>query len=156
MTLPRQFDELDRRITKWMADHGITLLRWSIGLIFVWFGALKLFPGLSPADEIAADTTRVLTLGLLSEDAARLGLAILELTIGFGLLTGRFLRLTLALLFAQMAGTLTPLVIFPERIWTDFPFVLTLEGQYIFKNFVLISAGLVIGSTVRDVRPPPR
>ena len=152
MRLAQRFDVVDRNVTHWMADHGITLLRWSIGAIFVWFGALKLAPGLSPADQIATNTTMVLTLDLLSEDVARLSLAVLELTIGIGLLTGRYLRLTLLLLFAQMAGTLTPLVIFPEQIWTDFPFVLTLEGQYIMKNAVLISAGLVIGSTVRGGR----
>lgn len=152
MSLAQRFDVIDRNVTHWMADHGITLLRWSIGAIFVWFGALKLAPGLSPADQIATNTTMVLTLDLLSEDVARLSLSVLELTIGIGLLTGRFLRLTLLLLFAQMAGTLTPLIIFPEQIWTDFPFVLTLEGQYIAKNAVLISAGLVIGSTVRGGR----
>jgi hypothetical protein len=68
------------------------------------------------------------------------------------LLTGRFLRVTLLLLFTQMAGTMTPLIISPHLIWSDFPFVLTLEGQYIMKNAVLISAGLVIGATVRGGR----
>lgn len=138
-----------------MAEYGVKLLRWSIGFVFVWFGALKLWPGLSPADEIATATSRELTFGLLSTDVARLGLAFLEITIGVGLLTGRWLRLTIALLLAQMAGTLTPLVIFPERIWTDFPFVLTLEGQYILKNGVLISAGFVIGATARGGRIVP-
>lgn len=152
MTLTERFDNLDAQVTRWMALHGVTLLRWSIGAIFIWFGALKLVPGLSPADQIATDTTMALTFGLLSEDFARLGLAFLELTIGIGLLTGWYLRLTLLLLFAQMAGTLTPLLILPEQIWTDFPFVLTLEGQYIMKNAVLISAGFVIGATVRGGR----
>ncbi len=152
MTLTERFDAVDRAVTSWMARNGVTLLRWSIGLIFIWFGALKLVPGMSPADEIATDTTMKLTFGLLSEDVARLGLACLELTIGIGLVTARYLRLTLLLLFAQMAGTMTPLILFPERIWTEFPFVLTLEGQYIFKNAVLISAGFVIGATVRGGR----
>ena len=152
MELRDRFDSLDQRVTGWMAQHGITILRSSIGLIFIWFGALKLAPGLSPADQIATDTTMALTFGLLSEDAARLALAGLELVIGFGLLIGRFLRVTLLLLFGQMAGTLTPLFIFPEQIWSDFPFVLTLEGQYIVKNAVLISAGFVIGATVRGGR----
>ncbi len=152
MDVRERFDTIDRRVTRWMAKNGITILRWSIGLIFIWFGALKLVPGMSPADQIATDTTMKLTFGWLSEDVARLALAILELTIGVGLLTGRFLRVTLLLLFAQMAGTLTPLVLFPEQIWSDFPFVLTLEGQYIIKNAVLISAGLVIGATVRGGR----
>ena len=146
------FDSVDRSVTRWMAEHGITLLRWSIGLIFIWFGALKLVPGTSPADQIATDTTMTLTFGLLSEDVARLTLAFLELAIGLGLLTGRFLRVTLLLLFTQMAGTMTPLIISPHLIWSDFPFVLTLEGQYIMKNAVLISAGLVIGATVRGGR----
>jgi len=152
MSLTERFDSFDTQVTHWMAIHGVTLLRWSIGAIFIWFGALKLVPGLSPADQIATDTTMALTFGLISEDFARLGLAFLELAIGIGLLTGRYLRLTLLLLFAQMAGTLTPLFIFPEQIWTDFPFVLTLEGQYIMKNAVLISAGFVIGATVRGGR----
>jgi uncharacterized membrane protein YphA (DoxX/SURF4 family) len=152
MELRDRFDILDQRLTRWMAQNGITMLRYSIGLIFIWFGALKLVPGLSPADQIATDTTTVLTFGLLSEDSARLALAGLELVIGFGLLIGRFLRVTLLLLFAQMAGTLTPLFIFPHQIWSEFPFVLTLEGQYIVKNAVLISAGFVIGATVRGGR----
>ena len=158
MGLPGRLDTVDRSVTHWMAKNGITLLRWSIGLIFVWFGALKLVPGMSPADQIATDTTMTLTFGLLSEDTARLALAGLELVIGVGLLTGRLLRVTLLLLFAQMAGTLTPLVISPDQIWSDFPFVLTLEGQYIMKNAVLISAGFVIGATVRGgrlVEDPP-
>jgi uncharacterized membrane protein YphA (DoxX/SURF4 family) len=152
MTLPGPIDRVDRTVTHWMAQHGITMLRWSIGLIFIWFGALKLVPGMSPADQIATDTTMTLTFGLLSEDAARLALAGLELVIGVGLLTGWLLRVTLLLLFAQMAGTLTPLVISPDQIWSDFPFVLTLEGQYIMKNAVLMSAGFVIGATVRGGR----
>lgn len=152
MELRDHFDTLDRRLTRWMAKHGITMLRCSIGLIFIWFGALKLVPGMSPADQIATDTTMALTFGLMSEDVARLALAVLELVIGFGLLIGRFMRATLLLLFAQMAGTLTPLLIFPDQIWSEFPFVLTLEGQYIVKNAVLISAGFVIGATVRGGR----
>ena len=147
-----RLDSIDRTITHWMAKHGVTLLRWSIGVIFIWFGALKLVPGLSPADEIATETAMALTFNLFSEDFVRGALAVLEIAIGAGLVFGRFLRLTLLLLFGQMAGTLTPLFLFPDQIWTDFPFVLTLEGQYIVKNAVLISAGIVIGATVRGGR----
>lgn len=152
MTVAERFDRIDSSIAHWMAAHGVKLLRWSIGLVFIWFGALKLVPGMSPADQIATETTMRLTRGLLSEDVARLGLAALELLIGIGLVTGKLLRLTLLMLFAQMAGTVTPLVFFPDQIWTTFPFVLTLEGQYIVKNAVLISAGFVIGATVRGGR----
>jgi len=56
------------------------------------------------------------------------------------------------LLFLQMAGTMTPLVLFPAETFVRFPYAPTLEGQYIIKNLVLISAGLVVGSTVRGGR----
>jgi hypothetical protein len=49
-----------------------------------------------------------------------------------------------------MLGTMTPLILFPAETFVIFPFVPTFEGQYIIKNLVLISAGLVIGSTVRS------
>ena len=152
MIVFRRLDAVDRAITGWMARHGVTLLRWSIGVIFLWFGALKLVPGLSPADEIATETAMALTFDLFSEDFVRVALAILEIAIGVGLILGRFLRLTLLLLFGQMAGTLTPIFLLPDKIWTDFPLGLTLEGQYIMKNAVLISAGFVIGATVRGGR----
>ena len=75
-------------------------------------------------------------------------LATWECTIGMGLLSGRFLKVTL-LLFTQMAGTFLPLAFFPHETFKVFPFIPTLEGQYIIKNLVLVSAGLVIGATVR-------
>jgi len=76
-------------------------------------------------------------------------LAAWECLIGLGLITGLFLRFTLLLLFVQMPGTVTPIFLFPDEIFVRPPFVLTLEGQYIVKNLVLISAAIVIGATVR-------
>jgi hypothetical protein len=48
-----------------------------------------------------------------------------------------------------MVGTIMPLFLFPEETWTVFPFAPTLEGQYIIKNIVLVSAAIVLGATVR-------
>ena len=62
---------------------------------------------------------------------------------------GKFLRATLFLLFVQMAGTLTPLILFPSETFQFFPYAPTLEGQYIIKNLTLISAALVVGGSVR-------
>lgn len=78
-------------------------------------------------------------------------LAAWEGAIGIGLLSGRYLKLTLPL-FAQMAGTFLPLAFFPHETFKRFPFVPTLEGQYIIKNLVLVSASLVIGATTRGGR----
>ena len=135
-----------------MARHGITLTRISLGIVFFWFGVLKLFPGQSPAETLATDTIARLTGSHISRPAALIGLAVWEVAIGLGLLTGKFLRATLALLFLQMPGTLLPLVFFPDETFTRFPLVPTLEGQYIIKNLVLISAALVVGATVRGGR----
>ena len=76
-------------------------------------------------------------------------LATWESLIGLGLLFGVFLRAVLLLLGLQMIGTLTPLVLFPAEVFTRIPYAPTLEGQYIIKNAVLISAAIVLGATVR-------
>jgi len=143
------FNSVDARITRWMARYGILFLRISMGVVFLWFGLLKFFPGLSPAAGLATRTIERLTFGLIPAEVSLLILATWESLIGLGLLLGIFLRLTLFLLFLQMLGTITPLFLFPQEAFILFPFVPTLEGQYIIKNLVLISAGLVIGATVR-------
>lgn len=132
-----------------MADVGILLLRISIGIIFTWFGVLKFFPGISPAEDLASRTIEVLSFGLIDSRLALIILAVWETTIGLGLITRLFLREILLLLFVQMLGTITPVFIFPDEVFHIVPFAPTLEGQYIFKNLVLISAGIVIGATVR-------
>lgn len=143
------FNRVDEIITRWMARYGVLLLRLSLGIVFLWFGALKFFPGLSPAQELAGRTINQLSFGLLSAQSANLILAIWECLIGLGLITGFWMRATLLLLFAQMIGTLTPIFLFPGEVFTRVPYAPTLEGQYIIKNLVLISAGIVIGATVR-------
>ncbi len=142
------FNHIDRKVTRWMAEHGLTALRISIGVIFFYFGALKFWPDLSPADELGEATIDELFFGFVPPTVARISLAILETTIGIGLITGKFMRLTLLLLAGQMFGTVTPLFLFPEVTWSD-PFVPTLEGQYILKNIVFVTAALTIGATVR-------
>lgn len=151
-SLYNRFQTIDRRITRWMAKNGITLLRISVGIVFFWFGVLKFFPGVSPADELATRTISTLTFGVVPPDISRPVLATWETIIGLGLITGLYMRITLLLLFVQMLGTVTPLVLFPNETWTRFPIVPTLEGQYILKNIVLVTAALVIGATVRGGR----
>ena len=149
MAVPEPLEPLDKRLVAWMGHHGPTLTRLALGIVFTWFGALKFFPGTSPAESLATDTILRLTGGNVSREVALLVLAIWEVLIGIGLLTGRLLRLTLLLLFLQMAGTLLPLLFFPAKTFDRFPIVPTLEGQYIIKNIVLIAAAIVVGATVR-------
>jgi uncharacterized membrane protein YkgB len=143
------YAKIDRAITRWMARNGITLLRISIGVVFFWFGILKFVPGLSPADELATRTISTLTLGLIPPNISRPLLALWEVIIGLGFIIGRPMRVILPLLFLQMAGTVTPLFLFPTETFTVFPIAPTLEGQYIIKNIIIISAAIAIGATVR-------
>ncbi len=146
------FDRVDPVIVDWMARNGILLLRVSLGIVFFWFGVLKFFPDMSPAQELAGRTIADMTFNVVQPSVSLPVLAAWECLIGLGLITGRLLRLTLFLLFLQMPGTLMPLFFYPGEAFTQPPIAPTLEGQYIIKNLVLISAGIVVGATVRGGR----
>jgi uncharacterized membrane protein YphA (DoxX/SURF4 family) len=147
-----RFRQVDRRVTHWMADHGILLLRSSLGVVYFWFGVLKFVPELSPATTLATRTIEQLTFGLVPPGVSIYILAMWETVIGLGLIAGRFLRAVLFLLAVQMIGTIMPLFLFPSEVFVRVPYAPTLEGQYIIKNLVLISAAIVIGATVRGGR----
>jgi len=147
--IKEMFDRTDTRITALMARYGLILLRVSVGIVFLWFGILKFFPGLSPAQDLAVRTINILTFGLLPPRTSIVILASWETIVGVGLLFGFFMRGTLLLLFLQMLGTMAPLFFFSNEVFTHVPYAPTLEGQYIIKNIVLISAGIVLGATVR-------
>ena len=142
----KYLDRIDIVLTNWMRKNGLLFLRIGLGIIFFWFGLLKFFPGVSPAEELVRNTVY-----FIDPDIFLPILALWETVIGLGLISGRFMRTTLLLLFLQMPGTALPIVLLPDVVWNSFPFALTLEGQYIFKNLVLIGAGLVLGGSVREM-----
>lgn len=151
-SLYKLYKSIDVRITNWMANYSILLLRVSLGIVFFWFGILKFFPGLSPAQELATRTIEVLSFGLVPANVSILILATWECVIGLGLVFGVLMRATLFLLWLQMLGTIMPLLFFPRELFIYIPYAPTLEGQYIIKNIVLITAGIAIGATVRGGR----
>jgi len=133
----------DTSMAKWMYSHGKIYLRFSLAFIFIWFGALKPI-GLSPAQELVERTVYWFD----PENFIPI-LGWWEVSIGVCLLFKPVIRGAIFLLFLQMPGTFLPLILLPEICFTQVPFGLTLEGQYIIKNLILISAGIVIGGTVR-------
>ena len=141
----RTYDELDIFVTKFMSKWGITFLRYSLGVIYIWFGILKPF-GLSPAQELVENTVYWF-------DNPKTFVPILgwwEVVIGLTMCIKPLIRVSIFLLFIQMPGTFLPLILLPEVCFSNFPFGLTLEGQYIVKNLIIISAAIVVGSTVRN------
>jgi uncharacterized membrane protein YkgB len=144
--LPSWVNQLDRKLVGFMSDYGIHLLRWSIAIIYLWFGGLKLINA-SPAADLV-----VKTVFWLPPPAALLFIGAWEILIGVGLLSNHplILRITLFLLWLQLAGTFQVFFLLPQVAFQGGnPLLPTLEGQYAIKNLVLITAGLVIGSTVR-------
>lgn len=137
------FDELDERITVLVNRYGPPLLRYAIGVVFVWFGALKTI-GVSPAGELVAATVYFVPAELFVPV-----LGIWEVAIGLCLLYRPLVPVGILLLAVQMPGTFLPILLFPDVVFTVFPYGLTIEGQYIVKNLVLISAALVVGGRVR-------
>lgn len=127
---------------------GMPFLRASIGIVFIWFGALKTVGDLSPAYDLVAATVYWLTPEIIVPI-----LGWWEIAIGVCFLIPALTRIGLLLLALQMPGTFLPLILLPEACFTVFPLGLTLEGQYIVKNLVIIGAALVIGAGLTVKRP---
>jgi uncharacterized membrane protein YphA (DoxX/SURF4 family) len=148
----RKLNHVDVSLTRWAARNGPTMLRMAIGVVFLWFGALKLVPGLSPAQDLAARTISMLSFDLIPPAVSLPLLALWECAIGIGMISGRWMRATILLLMMQLSGTLLPVLFFPTETFAHFPYAPTLEGQYIIKNIVLAAAALLLGAVVRGGR----
>lgn len=120
------------------------MLSISIGIIYLWFGFLKFFPGLSPADSLAKQAISLLTFDLLPENIGLLLLAIMEVVIGLCLIFNLQLKKIIIAAIIHLVFTFIPVIFFPEISFSKAPFSLTLVGQYIIKNIVIISALLLI------------
>lgn len=136
--------------TRFAAAHSITVLRVAVGLVFLGFGTLKLFPGMSPAAELAERTIGVLTLHHVGPAPALLLTAVMETFIGLTLVTGRLLKVGLVTLAFALVGIMSPLVIFFGELFpAGGP---TLTAQYVLKDVVIAAAGLVVAAWALGAR----
>ncbi|MDY8134924.1 doxx family protein [Aquimarina sp. 2201CG5-10] len=124
----------------------------SIGLVYVWFGALKFFPGVSHAEKLAQNTMDVLTLGLISPNVSIILLALSETIIGVLLILNIYRHVVIRIALVHMIFTFVPLFLFPEQSFSDSPLVFTLLGQYIFKNIIIIGALLTLYKLPKSIR----
>jgi uncharacterized membrane protein YphA (DoxX/SURF4 family) len=123
---------------------GNHILAISIGLVYLWFGGLKYFPHLSPAENLAKNTIYMLTFGNIPSNVSIILLAIWETTVGLLLILNIYRKQAIVLALVHMVFTFTPLLFFPEQSFSDAPMGFTLIGQYIFKNIIIISALLTL------------
>jgi len=139
--LKEKYLAFEKTVSKTLQKHSYLLLRISMGIVYLWYGLLKIVD-MSPVEELVYRATHWIG---VKEFVTFLGYW--EVVIGLCLLIKKFNRLGLLLLFLQFPGTFLPLFLNPEDCFTMIPFGLTLEGQYVFKNLILVSVGLtLIGS----------
>ncbi|MBA3637678.1 MAG: hypothetical protein H0W53_00035 [Acidobacteria bacterium] len=150
--VPEQVDRLDRTISTIMRRWGVPALRVSLAIIFVWFGILKPL-GLSPAGPLVKAT--VAWIPFFDPDTWLAIIGWWEIAIGLTFLTRKTSRIAIGLLAMQMVGTFLPLAILPDVTFQPghVPYAPTIEGQYIIKNLLIISAAMVLGGTVRHPAP---
>jgi len=123
---------------------NLMMLRVSVGFIFLWFGLLKFFPNLSPAEELASITIKWLFHGFIPHELGMKALALWEILIGLGLMFGIYLKEVIYLFLLHISLTFLPLFIFQDITFSKAPYGLTLTGQYIIKNIVLLAIGVTL------------
>lgn len=122
-----------------LRDRSVPLLRVSLGVVFVWFGGLKL-TGTTPVADLVAGTVP-----WLERETFVLGLGFVEVLLGLALVLGWRLRLVAPLVIAHLCGTFLTLVMQPKLAFqTGNPLLLTMTGEFVVKNLVLITAALVV------------
>ncbi len=130
-----------------------SILRYSIAAIFIIFGMLKFFPQLSPAEIIGCETVNQLTAGILPKAVCLKLLAIFELGIGLMLIPRRMIRWAIPLAILHLVMTFTPFLFFPGEVFNLSVNSLSLLGQYILKNIVIISALIMIYPIKKNYNP---
>ena len=143
---------MELALQRWLAAHCIMFLRVSLGAVFLAFGFLKFFPGVSPAENLAVTTTSILTFHLVPGSVELALIATLECSIGLWLLSGRALRGVICLLAVELVGIMSPVVLLAGRLFDGPHGAPTLEGQYVLKDVILVGAVLVLAATILGPR----
>jgi uncharacterized membrane protein YphA (DoxX/SURF4 family) len=144
----RRLSAIELACHRWLVTYSMAILRVSVGAVFLGFGLLKFFPGVSPAQSLVEATTNILTFGLVPAAVALVAVATLETIIGLCLISGRGMRGAIYLLVVQLVGILSPIVLLPGRLFSGAGIAPTLEGQYVLKDIIIVGAALVLATTV--------
>lgn len=145
--------DLLTKFSTFFTFNSTCLLRLAIGINYFWFGTLKFFSGMSPAEGLATDTIRIITFGLVPDSVNLLLLAIWEVGVGILFLSGKFIRIGAVAAIVHMIFTFLPLFFFPEISFSQAPFGFSIVGQYIVKNLVFLAAlGMILKEETEKVR----
>lgn len=134
---------VDGVVIPFLRRWGIPTLRISLAVVFVWFGALKVV-GVSPVVDLVASTVY-----WVDPDWFVPALGVVEVLVGAGLAARLGLRLVLFVLALQMLGTFLVFALLPDVTFQDGnPLKLTIEGEFVLKNLVLLAAAMVVGASI--------
>lgn len=145
----KSIDAIDLRLIAFFKQTFQPMARFSVFLVFFWFGFIKLL-GISPASPLAEVLTQR-TVGVQYFDTLFITIALLECLVGILFLFPKATRVVIPLLLFHMAIVCSPLVLVPEFTWQQF-LVPTLEGQYIIKNAVVIAVAIGIAASTTPLR----
>jgi putative oxidoreductase len=128
--------------------YTVPLLRISLGVVYIWFGALKVFD-VTPVGQLVARTVP-----FLPEKFFVPALGAFEVVLGLALIVGRYLGIVALLMCAHLAGTFLVLVTQPQEAFEHGnPLMLSMTGEFVMKNVVLITAGLLLATRPREREP---
>ncbi|MEO1534743.1 MAG: hypothetical protein AAFS11_04170 [Planctomycetota bacterium] len=140
--MKRHLIRIDRRIEHFLYVFGHTTHGVTLGLVFIWFGSLKVV-GQETATSIIGKT-----IYLGSPEIMVPLLGGWEIAIGLCMFFHSLHRVAFVLLAIRMPGTVLALVLKPEACFVVFPYIPTIAGQYIIKDLMLLSAAAVMGGYV--------
>ena len=118
------------------------LNRAMIAVVYIWFGFLKVI-GSSPAEGLVTKLFNLTLEPYMGIQTFLLILGVGECAIGFLWLFPRLTKIAFWVMIVHMFTTFMPILFLPNETWQSF-FTLTLTGQYIIKNVVLLSAAWFI------------
>lgn len=148
---PRQLEssiasarEVERWFLSFVQDHSLAFLRYSMVIVFVWFGLLTAAGVSETAGLVAA------VFGSVPSDLFLIGLGGWEVAIGLALLWRPTVRLAVALLMIHASVMMLPLALFPSETFTHFPYAPSFEGVYIIKDWVVLGSAMVVGGRLDE------
>lgn len=143
---PPQVLRFDHALIEILRKHSPLVLRLSLGAVFVWFGTLKV-TGTSPVADLLEKTV-----WWLPSHVTVLALGVTEIVIGLGLIVRIAPRFILLLFTLQMVGTFLTFFVAPQVMFDGNPLKLTVLGEFVVKNLVLLAAGLSVASTIPKLK----
>lgn len=127
-----------KALLSFLEKNNILILRIALGIVYVWFGALKIL-GVSPVEHIITASW-----SFLPEPYFMIFLGVWEVAIGIGFIFGIKLVWTVLLMWLQMGGIFTSPILNPNMFFAGNPLFVTFEGEFVIKNLVLLAASITI------------